>query len=343
MNKREFGELSDGKIVYAYTLSHKNGMSATILDYGCTLQSLCVKSKNNEIVDVVLGYDDIQGYEQNAYYFGATVGRYANRIANGTFVLNNKTYNLAINNGPNHLHGGICGFDKKIWNVTTFDNDSVTLECFSKDDEEGYPGNLTVSVTIKFTDNGELSLTYTAICDKDTPLALTNHTYFNLNLNDSATEQMLKLNANHFTENDQNGIPTGKFIDVVDTPFDFTIPKTIGRDINSSHPQITVGNGYDHNFCLENNGDLYEFAKLFSSDTGIVMTASTTEPGVQIYTANFVEPHVGKNSKIYDRRSAICLETQKYPNSPNITDFPNCILRKNEKFTSKTIYSFDIF
>lgn len=354
-----FGKLPSGETVTAYAIHHENGVSATILDYGCTLQSLCVKDKNGDLVDVVLGYDNLAGYLQNAYYFGATIGRYGNRIAGGTFTLGDTPYTLAVNNGCNHLHGGMCGFDKKIWVYQASDRNSVTLTLTSPDGEEGYPGNLTVSVTVCLTDDGTLSLTYNALCDADTPLSLTNHTYFNLDDSDDAMAQTLQLSSTHFLSTDATGVPTGEMEAVEGTPFDFTVAKRIGQDLEHAnmhdnmhndahdgvhnsmhaHPQITVGHGYDHTFCLNNDGKLADYAQLTGEKTGITMRCATTEPGVQLYTANFVEPHRGKNGKTYLRRSAVCLETQKFPNSPNMPTFPCCILQKDVPYTSKTVYA----
>ena len=333
-----FGLTLDQKPVTAYQLRNANGATATLLNYGATLQSLCVPNALGGFTDVVLGYDTLAAYERSDGYLGATVGRMANRIGGASFSLNGRTYSLAANDGPNHLHGGLKGFDKQIWDAAPFPG-GITFSRLSPDGEEGYPGNLMVRVTYTLSADNALAITYEAETDQDTPVNLTNHSYFNLNGGDCAMNHILQLKAERFTENDEASLPTGRFLQVEGTPFDFRRPKPIGRDIEADHPQLKNGHGYDHNFVLSSQ----HAATLCSEVSGIRMDLSTDLPGLQLYTANFLTPRPGKNGTLIDRRTAICLETQLFPNAFSCYSFPSPVLRAGRKLCTRTVFQFSLY
>ena len=339
---KEFGKTADGRTVNVYRITNASGAWVEVLDYGCTLRSICVPDREGSLVDVCLGYDTVAEYEANDGYLGAFVGRHANRIGKGIFDLNGKTYNLAINNGPNHLHGGLVGFDKKVWS-TAVASDRLIFTYVSPDGEEGYPGTLSLSLTYSFDDNNVLSLTYDAESDADTVINLTNHCYFNLNGHDagSATDLFLQVHADSFTENDGDCLPTGKILSVERTPFDFRSPKPIAWDIGADDPNLKNGSGYDHNFVLRGEG-LRDVAVLSSKATGISMTTRTTQPGVQVYTANFLTDRAGKGGVRYDYRHGVCLETQHFPDAVHHENFPSAILKKGELYHQVTEYVFSV-
>jgi aldose 1-epimerase len=348
MAKESFGKTADGQEVQLFTLSNKNGMEARIMDYGGIVVSLKVPDRTGKLDDVVLGLNTLDDYLKGHPYFGALIGRYGNRIAKGRFTLNGVEYKLAVNNGENHLHGGIKGFDKVVWNAkfvkTTRGEVSLVLTYLSKDGEEGYPGNLNVSVVYTITNNNELKIDYTATTDKDTVLNLTHHSYFNLageGKGDILNHQ-LTLNANRFTPTDAGSIPTGELKSVIGGPFDFTKSTAIGARINQPDQQLQFGKGYDHNFVLNGRmGTLRLAATVFEPTTGRVMEVLTTEPGIQFYTGNFLDGTLtGKSGKVYQQRYAFCLETQHYPDSPNQPKFPTTTLRKGQTLHSTTIYRF---
>jgi aldose 1-epimerase len=336
-----FGQTKKGETVTAYCLENNRGASAVILDYGCTIQSLCIPLANGETCDVVLGYDTVTEYEENGGYVGAAIGRVGNRIGHSEFTLDGKTYKLAANDGINHLHGGIKGFDKYIW-AAAFKGNVLEFTRLSPDGEENYPGNLTVKISYELTDENELKLSYDADTDADTIVNLTNHSYFNLNGGGTVLGHDLQVLAEEFTENDAQCLPTGKFLGTAGTPLDFKVSKPIGRDIEVSDIQLTNGNGYDHNFVLSDTAKLKKAAILHSPETGLSMTTFTTLPGVQLYSGNWLTPRKGKNGSQIDRRYAMCLETQVFPNAMECTNFPSPILRKNEHYHSETVYRFDI-
>ena len=341
MTQYLFGHLKDGSTVTAYCLENSQGAQAVILDYGCIVQSLCVPNAQGTLTDVVLGYDTLSEYEDNDAYVGAAIGRVANRIGNGEFMLNGRTYRLARNDGENHLHGGTRGFDKFIWKATTEEN-TVVFSRVSPDGEENYPGNLTVDITYILTESNELRIIYDAASDADTIVNLTNHSYFNLAGKGSVLDHDLQVFAEQFTENDEHCLPTGKLLKTAGTPFDFSKPKKIGQDINSSDSQLINGHGYDHNFILSNHGDLKKAAELHSHQTGISMTVCTTLPGIQVYSGNFLSPRKGKKGSLIDCHGGICLETQVWPNATAYTHFPSAVLRKDERFHTETCYKFEI-
>ena len=335
--KKPFGVTKNGEQVTAYTLSN-GAMSAVILDYGCIIQALYAPDKNGNLVDVVLGYDTVKAYEDNDGYLGAAIGRVGNRIAKGKFTLNGKDYTLAVNNGPNHLHGGLVGFDSVIWNAQVTD-DALIFTRTSPDGEEGYPGNLAVTITYRLTENA-ITLTYDAKTDADTLVNLTNHTYFNLAGEGDVLDHVLKVNADAFCEGDPDCLPTGKLIPVAGTPFDFTQAKKIGRDIGMDDIQLKNAGGYDHNFAL--NAGAEAAAVLYSEKTGIEMTTTTTLPGVQVYSANFLTEREGKGGRKIGFRHALCLETQVYPDAIHNPHFPSAVLKAGDDFHTETTYTFAV-
>ena len=335
-----FGHTKTGRAVTAYCLSNRQGAEATILNYGGTIQSLSVPNAQGGFCDVVLGYDSVSEYEENDGYLGAIIGRVANRIGNSEFTLNGEKYFLAKNEGKNHLHGGLVGFDKCLW-AAKVKRDTLELTRISPDGEENYPGKLKVKVSYVLTDDNELKITYDAETDADTIVNLTNHSYFNLNGGGTVLNHELQVFAEQFTENDENSLPTGKLLKTAGTPFDFSKPKNIGRDIDDKDVQLLRGSGYDHNFVLSDTADLKRAAVLYGVESGIVMTTYTTLPGMQLYSANLMAPRKGKNGSLMYRRCAVCLETQMFPNAVNCANFPSPVLRANEHYHTETVYRFE--
>ncbi|MCI0496222.1 galactose mutarotase [candidate division KSB1 bacterium] len=347
IEKQSFGKTNDSIAVDLYTLTNAHGVKVKITNYGGIITSILALDKSGKLGDVVLGYDNLEGYLKMNPYFGCIVGRYGNRIARGKFNLNGKTYSLAINNEPNHLHGGIKGFDKVVWTAKEIkDKDTVGLELtyLSKDGEEGYPGNLSVKVIYKLTNENELRINYEATTDQPTVCNLTNHTYFNLKDAgvSSILDHELMLDADYLTPVDATLIPTGELQPVAGTPFDFKTPTAIGVRINAEDEQIKFGLGYDHNFVLNGEaGKLRLAGKLFEATTGRVVEVWTTEPGIQFYSGNFLDGSItGKNGTVYRYRHGLCLETQHYPDSPNQPNFPSTVLNPGEKYQTTTIYKF---
>jgi len=344
MQKQSFGKTEDGQPVDLYILTNKNGVEAAITNYGGTVVSLKVADRNGKFEDVVLGYDNLDGYATGKAYIGATVGRYANRIAHATFTLDGTTYTLAKNDGDNHLHGG---FNKRVWtakDVSSIAGQALELTYLSKDGEEGFPGNLPVKVVYTLTDQNELKIDYSATTDKDTVLNLTNHAYFNLagQGNGDILQQQVMIQADRFTPIDATSIPTGELRSVKGTPFDFTKMTAIGARIDQDDQQLKLRRGYDHNFVL--NGDtmraLFLAAQAYDPHSGRVLEVLTTEPGIQLYTGNFLDGIHGKDGKVYNRRYAFCLETQHFPDSPNHPNFPTAELKPGQHFQSTTVYKF---
>lgn len=344
--KREsFGKTKEGESVEIYTLTNRGGAEAKIMTYGGTLVSLKVPDRRGRFDDVVLGFDNLAGYEQSpSTYFGALVGRYANRIAKGRFTLNGVEYKLATNNGENHLHGGVRGFDKVVWKARPLKvagGQALELTYRSKDGEEGYPGNLSVRVVYMLTDRNELKIVYSATTDRDTVVNLTHHSYFNLAGAGDILSHRLWIDADRFTPTDAGAIPTGELRAVRGTPFDFTRPTAIGARIEGPDEQLRLGHGYDHNFVLNGRaGVLRRAAEVYEPSTGRVMQVRTTEPGLQLYTGNFLDGEAGKGGKTYGRRDGFCLETQHYPDSPNRPEFPTTMLRKDGRYVTTTVYKF---
>jgi len=340
MKKTLFGHTAAGEAVYAYELENANGMSAVILDYGCTIQSLFVPDGKGGKVDVVLGYDTVAEYETNGGYLGAAIGRIGNRIGKGKFTLNGKEYQLYLNDGPNHLHGGAKGFDKYVWNAEEKGDNVIAFSRVSPDGEEGYPGNLSVTITYELTDANELKLTYDADTDEDTIVNLTNHSYFNLDGSESVLDHTLQLFVEGFLENDGGCLPTGKILGFEEEPaFDFSEPKAIGRDINMESVQLARGGGYDNNYVLP-AGDGLKKAAVLTGVNGISMEAWTTLPGMQLYSGNFLDSRAGKRGGHIDYRGGVCLETQTFPDAMAHPEFPGPILKKDEHFHTETVYAF---
>lgn len=346
IKKQSFGKTTDGKAVDIYTLVNKNGSEVRITNYGGILQSLKVPDRYGNLGDVLLGYDSVEQYIKNSPYFGALIGRYGNRIGKGTFELEGKTYTLATNDGENHLHGGNVGFDKVLWDVKEITEDGapgLELSYLSKDGEEGYPGNLKVTVKYLWTDDNELKIDYTATTDKPTVVNLTSHGYFNLAGKGDILKHELMINADRFTPVDSGLIPTGEMLPVADTPFDFRTPKAIGKDINADDQQIKYGPGYDHNFVLnrDKEGEMILVADVYDPETGRDMVVWTTEPGLQFYSGNFLDGTItGKGGWVYEKHAAFCLETQHYPDSPNKPQWPTTTLLPGQVYKTSTIYKF---
>ncbi|TAE38357.1 MAG: galactose mutarotase [Runella slithyformis] len=346
-----FGQLPDGQIVNLYTLRSKSGTEIKITNYGGIITHWTAPDNAGIFEDIVLGYDTLGGYLKDTPYFGAIVGRYGNRIAKGKFTIDEKTYELAINNAPNHLHGGKIGFDKAVWEAKTIDaENALQLSYVSKDGEEGFPGALTCTVLYKLTDEGALEITYTATTDKPTVVNLTNHTYFNLTgeaKNDILGHE-LTLNADRFLPVDAGLIPTGELRAVQGTPFDFTKSIKIGAGINNvQNEQIKLGGGYDHCWLInrptQNTDSLVLAAIAHDPGSGRVLEAFTTEPALQFYTGNFLNGGItGKNNTKYEKRCAFCLETQHYPDSPNQPQFPSVVLRPGQTYRTKTVYKLSV-
>jgi aldose 1-epimerase len=347
IQKSPFGKTSDGTEADLYTLKNKNGVEAKITNYGGTVVSLTAPDRNGKFGDVVLGFDSLSSYLTKSPFFGCIIGRYGNRIAKGKFQLNGKEYTLALNNGPNHLHGGIKGFDKVVWKaepVSLRDGTGLKLSYVSGDGEEGYPGTLNVTVQYTLTDSNELKIDYTATTDKPTVVNLTNHSYFNLSAGASKDilGHELTVFADRFTPVGKTLIPTGELKSVEGTPFDFRKPAKIGARINDKDEQIQFGGGYDHNFVLNGPmGTLRLAAIAGDSASGREMEVYTTEPGMQLYTGNFLDGTIkGKGGTVYEKRAAFCLETQHYPDSPNQPKFPTTTLNPGETYQTTTVYKF---
>jgi aldose 1-epimerase len=347
IKKESFGKLADGTAVDIYTLRNSKGMEARIMTYGASIVSLKVPDRDDKFEDVVLGYDQLEGYEKRNPLFGAVVGRYANRIKNGLITINGKEYQLPKNNGKNHIHGGNKNFSTIVWKAKPLPKqNALNLSYFSKDGEEGFPGNLRVNVIYTLTENDELSIKYFARTDKPTVINLTNHAYFNLagQGNGNVLKHKIFINATQFTPSDQELIPTGEIRKVKGTPFDFTVEKEIGADIDGNDDQLKIGNGYDHNFVLNKKGkSIEQAARVYEPQSGRVMEVLTTEPGVQLFTAPFFDGKwQGKSEKLYQKNGGFCLETQHFPDSPNRPTFPSTQLHPGKKFTSETVFKFSV-
>jgi aldose 1-epimerase len=345
-----YGTTSDGQVVHEYTLTNANGMEVTVITFGGIITSIKVPDRNGAMANVVLGLTTLKDYETVSPYFGAIAGRYANRIAKARFTLGGQTYSLAANDGPNSLHGGKVGFDKRVWaarEVSGAGGAGLELTYLSQHGEEGYPGNLNVSVVYTLTDENELKIDYTASTDKPTVVNLTNHSYFNLLGEGMGTiyEHSLWINADHYTPIDATLIPTGELAPVAGTPFDFRVPKVIGAHIRSNHQQMKYGPGYDHNWVLNrpspDDKSLMLAARVYEPAAGRGMDVWTTEPGLQFYASNFLNGTVyGPSGHAYRQSDALALETQHFPDSPNQPTFPTTELKPGETYATTTIYTF---
>ena len=348
-----FGTLANGQAVQLFTLRNAHGIEAQFTNYGGIITSLKTPDRNGHFADIVLGYDNLAAYVANSPYFGAIVGRYANRIARGHFTLDGTTYTLAVNNGPNSLHGGLRGLDKVVWNARPFQNQegqAVTLDYTSPNGEEGYPGTLHATVTYTLTPDDRLIVDYAATTDKATPINLSQHSYWNLagNASRDILGHVLTINADAMTPVDSTLIPTGEIASVQGTPFDFRTPHAIGERVDQrQNIQIRYGNGYDHNWILNRGGAasdaLVLAARVVEPTSGRTMEITTTEPGLQFYSGNFLDgSNIGKGGVVYHFRYGIALETQHFPDSPNHSNFPSTILRPGQQYRSRTVFKFGV-
>jgi len=368
-----FGAMPDGTKIDLFTLTNAHGVEVRVITYGAVIVSIKAPDRRGHFDDIVTGFDTLDGYLTRSRYFGAVVGRYGNRIANGRFTLDGKTYELATNNGKNHLHGGLRGFDKVVWAGSTVERDGnsgVALTYVSRDGEEGYPGTLNATVTYTLTARNELIVDYAATTDRATPINLTNHSYFNLagDGHGDILQHVLTIDADRYTPTDDTQIPTGELAPVEGTPFDFRKPTPIGARIDANDEQIRRGHGYDHNFVLRSTSPQsasagsasprsgsprsaslsgerspHHAARVVDPSSGRTLDVATTEPGVQFYSGNNLDGSaVGKSGHVYARRTSLCLETQHFPDSPNHANFPSAILRPGERFQSRTVFTFGV-
>jgi aldose 1-epimerase len=349
ITKELFGKLADGREAHLFILKNAAGMTVKLTDFGATIVSVDVPDRNGKLADVVLGYDSVGGYQHGSYYFGAVVGRYANRIAGGKFVLDGKTYQVSLNDGPNSLHGGKIGFNKVLWNAEPLETPkgpAVKFTYVSKDGEEGFPGTVTVTATYTLTKDNAIRIDYTGTTDKTTILNVCNHSYFNLTGDPTKTilDHELMINANKITPVNSTLIPTGKFENVANTPFDFRKMTAIGARINEDNEQLKVCRGYDMNFVLDGyTGKVRKVAELYDPSTGRVMDVLTDQPGIQFYSGNFLNGmDAGKGGVKYQYRTGLALETQHYPDSPNEPKFPSVVLKPGHEYETTTIYKFSV-
>jgi aldose 1-epimerase len=344
ITKQPFGETPDDREVYLFTLKNDRGMEVSIINYGGIITSLKVPDRKGNVADVVLGHDTLEGYLHRSRYFGALIGRHANRIGHGRFSINGTSYALAQNNGPNHLHGGQKGFDKVVWEAKETEAHGLELSYLSADGEEGYPGNLQVRVTYTLSKDSELRIDYFATTDQKTIVNLTNHSYFNLAGRGTILDHELLIDADAFTPIRSGLIPAGEIRSVKDTPMDFTRPTSIGARINEPYEQLTLAGGYDHNHVLRRSkGSLARATTVYEAITGRVLEVFTTQPGMQFYSGNFLDGSiVGKNGLAYVKHSGCCFETQHFPDSPNQPSFPSTILKPGEEYRHTTVWKFSV-
>jgi aldose 1-epimerase len=337
IRKEPFGQTQDGQAVDAFILKNDNGMMVKVINYGATIVAIEAPDREGRTADVILGFDDLAGYQSDANpYFGCCCGRYANRIANGRFSLDGEDYPLAVNNGPNSLHGGLAGFDKKVWDAV-IEGVSVRMTLVSPDGEEGYPGTMTVELIYSLNNDGELRLEYSATTDKKTVLNLTNHSYFNLAGSGSVHDHVIRINADRYTVVDDHATPSGELREVAGTEMDLRVPTPIGKNIAE-----VQGLGYDHNYCInqKTEGELTLTASVSDPKSGRTLECWTTEPGVQFYTGNYLDSIAGKSGAVYNKHEGFCLETQHYPDSPSHPHFPSTVLAPGETYSQTTIYKF---
>ena len=342
ITKESFGTTSKNEEVSLYTLKNKNGMEAKVLDYGATLQSLFLPMGDGSKLDVVQGFETVAAYEVNDPNFGSTIGRNGNRIGKGTFTLNGKEYKLDINDGENNLHGGFAGYHKRMWKTEVKDAENqICFSILSPDGDQGFPGNVEVEVSYTLTDENELKISYLAKPDADTIINMTNHSYFNLEGQDSTSvlEQTVWIDGDQVTATTADLIPTGEILDVEGTPIDFRKEKDIGRDIFADYEPLVFGHGYDHNWILNHPGSFRKVASLHSDKTGKTMEVYTDLPGMQMYTANFLDGTlIGKGGIKYEQRSGVCFETQYFPDAPNHKNFPSTVVKAGEVYQTTTTY-----
>lgn len=338
-----FGSTSKKEEAVLYTLTNENGMSASITNYGAALVKLNVPDKEGNLRDVVLGYDDVTGYEKGGGSFGAPVGRNANRIGGAVITIQDKAYELEKNDNGNNLHSGTNYYNKRIWNVGGKTDSKIEFVLHSPDWDQGYPGTLDMHVTYELTEDNELRITYDAVPDQDTIINMTNHSYFNLDGHDSGNvlKELVTLDADYFTRADAQSIPTGELVDVTGTPMDFRIPRALGEAIDADYEAVRLGKGYDHNWVLKNNGKFDKVAQAVSEKSGIVMEVWTDLPGMQMYTANFLDNEQGKNGAVYGIRDAVCFETQYFPDAVHHENFASPICKKGIPYHTVTSYKFE--
>ena len=338
-----FGSTSKKEEAVLYTLTNENGMSASITNYGAALVKLNVPDKEGKLRDVVLGYDDVTGYEKGGGSFGAPVGRNANRIGGAVITIQDKTYELEKNDNGNNLHSGTNYYNKRIWNVGEKTDSKIEFVLHSPDGDQGYPGTLDMHVTYELTEDNELRLIYDAVPDQDTIINMTNHSYFNLDGHDSGNvlKELVTLDADYFTRADAQSIPTGELVDVTGTPMDFRMPRALGEAIDADYEAVRLGKGYDHNWVLKNNGKFDKVAQAVSEKSGIVMEVWTDLPGMQMYTANFLDNGHGKNGAVYGIRDAVCFETQYFPDAVHHENFASPICKKGMPYHTVTSYKFE--
>lgn len=338
-----FGSTSKKEEAVLYTLTNENGMSASITNYGAALVKLNVPDKEGKLRDVVLGYDDVTGYEKGGGSFGAPVGRNANRIGGAVITIQDKTYELEKNDNGNNLHSGTNYYNKRIWNVGEKTDSKIEFVLHSPDGDQGYPGTLDMHVTYELTEDNELRLIYDAVPDQDTIINMTNHSYFNLDGHDSGNvlKELVTLDADYFTRADAQSIPTGELVDVTGTPMDFRMPRALGEEIDADYEAVRLGKGYDHNWVLKNNGKFDKVAQAVSEKSGIVMEVWTDLPGMQMYTANFLDNEHGKNGAVYGIRDAVCFETQYFPDAVHHENFASPICKKGMPYHTVTSYKFE--
>ena len=342
--KKDFGVIKDGKGTSLYVLKNDNGLEMHVSDYGASWVAALVPDANGKVRDVLLGYDNAAGYEAGGEAIGATVGRVANRTGGAEFELNGNVYHLSKNKGNDNLHSGPDVYQKRLWKALEADDRHVVFELHSPDGDQGYPGAMNVRVTYELKEDNGLYISYCAESDADTIWNMTNHAYFNLNGHESGTilAHELLVNADGYTETDEGSIPTGRIIPVEGTPMDFRIDKTIGKDIEADYEPLVFGKGYDHNWVLKNEGEFDKVAEVAGDESGIHMSVLTDLPGVQIYTANFLDGVKGRDGAVYEMRDAICLETQYYPDAIHHENFPGPICKKGEKYDTRTAYRFRV-
>ncbi|MDX1474614.1 MAG: aldose epimerase family protein [Reinekea sp.] len=345
MNRESpFGVTRDGLPVTRYELATRANIRVALLDFGAVIHEWVVPDASGHIADIVLGYGEVSGYENTTTYFGAVIGRFGNRLAQGRFELNGRTYQLATNNGENHLHGGEVGFDKRLWQAQWYSESCIEFSLDSADGDQGYPGWLQVTVRYELSDEGELTITYGATSDADTIVNLTQHSYFNLSgqLSQPITDHLVQIDADYITEVDAGLIPTGQLMSVIGTPFDLREPVLISDCIDEPHTQLTYGGGFDHNYVLNHaNQGLRRVAEVFHPASGRKLIVATDQPGMQLYSGNFLDgTERGKGGLAYPKRSGLCLETQGFPDAPNHPDFPSVVLRAGQRYQTQTRFSF---
>lgn len=344
MTMKSFGVTSKGREATLYTITNKSGMSISVTDFGATLVNVMAPDKNGEYIDVVLGYDDVKGYEEGTVFFGASVGRCANRIGGASFEINGKEYQLEKNDNGNNLHSGTDFYNKRMWGIRSKNFESITFDLHSMDGDQGYPGALDMEVKYTLTDNNEVKIEYYSVPSEDTIINMTNHSYFNLNGHNSGTvlDQEVGIVAKYFTRADEKSIPTGELVEVAGTPMDFTTKKPIGRDIEEEYEALILGKGYDHNWALDNNGKFDKVAEMSAEESGITMEVYTDLPGMQLYTANFVENEKGKDGAVYDMRHGVCFETQFFPDAIHKENFKSPVCLAGENYRTLTVYKFSV-